>query len=332
MSRENPFAKLDLTALSSENAPTKPTYGMTGAAKTVVRSIEDLAENTKKLMEGEVIVELDPRSIDASFVADRLSDDDQEFQELKQAIQDAGQTTPILVRPSLTDGQRYMVVFGHRRLKAARELGISVRAVVKKLDDTASAIAQGQENSARSNLSFIERAFFAQNLLASGMTKDVVRSSLAIDEAMLSKMLGVMEAVPGTVLNALGASKKIGRDKWLSLRQLLLAPALQKVATEYAESAELLALAEDKRFDDLHGYLTRYKKKSEAKKPKTSSSSEKEWMSSDSSLSLVMNAKSKKVAIELSNTEAKPFGDWLSSHMDRLYDEYRQSKPEANGD
>ncbi len=330
MSRENPFAKLDLSSLN-EKTPPKPGYGMTGAAKTVVRSIEDLAENTKKLMEGEVIVDLDPRLLDVSFVADRLSDEDEEYLELKQAIKASGQTTPILVRPSSSDSQRFMVVFGHRRLKVAKELGIPVKAVVKKLDDITSAIAQGQENSARSNLSFIERAYFAQNLLASGMTKDVVRSSLAIDEAMLSKMLGVVEVVPAPIIKALGASKKIGRDKWLSLRQLLLAPALLKVATEHVGTAEFVRLAEDKRFDELHDYLRRYKIKSAAKKPKASASG-KDWTSRDSSLNFVMNAKSKKVAIELSNVEAKPFSVWLSTHMDRLYDEYRGSKQENNGD
>ncbi|WEO70012.1 MULTISPECIES: plasmid partitioning protein RepB [Rhizobium/Agrobacterium group] len=330
MSRENPFAKLDLSSLN-EKTPPKPGYGMTGAAKTVVRSIEDLAENTKKLMEGEVIVDLDPRLLDVSFVADRLSDEDEEYLELKQAIKASGQTTPILVRPSSSDSQRFMVVFGHRRLKVAKELGIPVKAVVKKLDDITSAIAQGQENSARSNLSFIERAYFAQNLLASGMTKDVVRSSLAIDEAMLSKMLGVVEVVPAPIIKALGASKKIGRDKWLSLRQLLLAPALLKVATEHVGTAEFVGLAEDKRFDELHDYLRRYKIKSAAKKPKASASG-KDWTSRDSSLNFVMNAKSKKVAIELSNVEAKPFSVWLSTHMDRLYDEYRGSKQENNGD
>lgn len=328
--KENPFKKLDLSALPAGRSAVKAGYGMTGAAKTVVRSIEDLAENTKKLMEGEVIVELDPRSIDSSPVPDRLSDDDAEYQELKTAIQAFGQSTPILVRPS-EDGQRYVVVFGHRRRKVADELGIKVKAVVKRLDDIAWAIAQGQENSARSNLSFIERAFFARNLLASGMTKEVVKSALSIDEAMLSKMLGVMEVVPAEVIKAVGAAKKIGRDKWLSLRQLLLPPALQKVATEYVGSPEFTQFPEDKRFDELHGHLTRYKNKSAAKKPKATSTA-REWMSSDNSLGLTMNAKSKKVAIELSNTEAKPFGDWLSSHMDRLYEEYRKSKPETNGD
>lgn len=330
MSRENPFAKLDLSAIPAGKAPTKPGYAMTGAAKTVVRSIEDLAENTKKLMEGEVIVELDPQSLDMSFIADRLSDDGQDYLELKQAIQEHGQSTPILVRPN-PDGQRYMVVFGHRRLKVAQELGRPVKAVVKKLDDIASAIAQGQENSARSNLSFIERAYFAQNLLTSGMSKDVVRSSLAIDEAMLSKMLGVVEVIPAPLVTALGASKKIGRDKWLSLRQLMLAPALLRAATDYAALPKFLELAEDKRFDELHNHLKRYKTKSAAKKPKVSSSG-KEWMSKDSSLSFVMNATAKKVAIELSNAEAKPFSDWLSNRMDRLYDEYKRSESEKNGD
>lgn len=331
MSRENPFAKLDLSSIPAGKAPTKPGYAMTGAAKTVVRSIEDLAENTKKLMEGEVIVELDPRSLVVSSVADRLSDDGDEYQELKQAIKESGQSTPILVRP-IGDGQRYMVVFGHRRRKIAEELGVPVKAIVKKLDDITSAIAQGQENSARSNLSFIERAYFAQNLIAAGMTKDVVRSSLAIDEAMLSKMLSVVEIVPAPIIKVLGASKKIGRDKWLSLRQLLLPPALLRTATDHSVSSEFLALPEEKRFDELHEYLKRYKTKSAAKKPKMVSSA-KEWTSSDEALSFAMNTKSKKVAIELSNAEAKPFSDWLSSKLDRLYEEYRQStKPDNNGD
>ncbi|TBB81038.1 plasmid partitioning protein RepB [Rhizobium ruizarguesonis] len=331
MSRENPFAKLDMAAISASQTPTKPGYGMTGAAKTVVRSIEDMAENTKKLMEGEVIVDLDPQSIDVSFVSDRLSDDGEEFQELLHAIKTAGQTTPILVRPSPTDAKRYMVVFGHRRLRVARELRVPVKAIVKQLDDTTSAILQGQENAARSNLSFIERAYFAQNLIDSGMVKETVRSSLAIDEAMLSKMLSVIESVPAPVIRALGASKKIGRDRWLSLRQLVLAPALSKVAVEHTCTDDFEKLPEGERFDELHDYLKRYKTKSVAKKPKADSAA-KDWVSTDRSLNFAMTAKAKKVAIELSNVEAKPFSEWLSSRMDRLYEEYKGSQNKSNGD
>lgn len=163
------------------------------------------------------------------------------------------------------------------------------------------------------------------------MTKETVRSSLAIDEAMLSKMLAVIEAVPASVIAALGASKKIGRDRWLSLRQLVLAPALSKVAIEHVESTDFQALPEDDRFDKLHDHLRRYKTKSAAKKPKAEPAV-KDWVSSDRSLNFAMSAKAKKVAIELSNVEARPFSEWLSTHMGRLYEEYKGSKTETDGD
>jgi ParB family transcriptional regulator, chromosome partitioning protein len=331
MSRKNPFATLDIASITGEAMAPKPGYGMTGAAKTVVRSIEEMAENTKKLMDGETIVELDPHLLDASRIGDRLSGNDEEYEELKAAIKEHGQSTPILVRPNPSDTLRYIIVFGHRRARVARELGIKVKAIVKKLDDIASAIAQGQENSARSNLSFIERAYFSQNLLSQGLSKDVVKSALGIDDAMLSKMLGVIEAVPSQMLKALGASKKIGRDKWLSLRQLILNPAYLDVGLNFIAKPEFAGLPEEERFDVIHDYLKRYKVRSAAKTVRRDAIA-RSWTSADNGLSLVMNSKPRKVAIEVSNAEAKPFSDWLSTRLDRLYDEYRQSKTVGNGD
>lgn len=326
MSRKNPFAAIDLASLGAEVAPTvKPGYGMTGAAKTVVRSVEEMAENTKRLMDGEVIVELDPTLLDSSFVADRLSADDQDYKDLKEAIQQYGQTTPILVRPNPENDQRYMVVFGHRRAQAARDLGLKVKAVIKQLDDMAHAIAQGQENSARSNLSFIERAYFAQNLLSNRMSKDIVKSAIGIDDAMLSKMLSVIEAIPPDIMTALGASKSIGRDKWLSLRQIVLNPAYKDVARQHILKPEFSEIPDDRRFDELLNFLKRYRTKSTAKTPRSAKVSAS-WTSSDNGMSVSMNRQAKKVAIELSNVEARPFSDWLTTNLDRLYAEYRDSK------
>lgn len=331
MSRKNPFANLDIASISGDQTGAKPGYGMTGAAKTVVRSIEEMAANTKRLMDGETIVELEPALLDVSPVADRLSAKDEDYIALREAIQEHGQSTPILVRPHPEQNDRYIVVFGHRRVRVAQDLGIKVKAVIKKLDDIASAIAQGQENSARANLSFIERAYFARNLIASGMTKDVVKSSLGIDDAMLSRMLSVIETVPSPVLLALGASKKIGRDKWLSLRQLILKPAYRDVAINHVATSEFLALPQEDRFDALHAYLKKYRTRSVAKTPRKEAAG-RSWMSPDNSVSLVMNTGPRKVAIELSNSGAKPFGEWLSASLDRLYDEYKLSVNKNDGD
>lgn len=331
MSRKNPFANLDMASLTADTTPTKSGYGMTGAAKTVVRSIEEMAENTKKLMDGETIIELDPNLLDVSFVADRLSDKDNAYEDLKAAIQEHGQSTPILVRPNPDDTERYMVVFGHRRALVAKDLRITVKAVVKKLDDIAHAVAQGQENSARSNLSFIERAYFAQNLLNGGMTKDIVKSAISLDDAMLSKMLSVIEAVPSSMLTVLGASKSIGRDKWLSLRQIILNPAYLNVAIEYVASDDFAALTEDRRFDDLHDYLKKYRVRSTAKVRKNSVEV-KPWAPVDESVTVKSKMKSKSYVLELSNKNAKPFGEWISNNLDSLYGAFQKSDSKETGD
>lgn len=332
MSRKNPFASLDLAALNAEaQARPAPGYGMTGAAKTVVRSIEEMAESTKRLMEGEAIIELDPGLVDASPIADRLQDDEDEYVELRSAISTNGQSSPILVRPHPDVDGRYIVVFGHRRLRVARELGSRVRAVVKKLDDIASAIAQGQENSARSNLSFIERAFFARNLLEQGMTKDVVKSAMGIDDAMLSKMLGVIEAVPHEIVSVLGACKKIGRDKWLSLRQLLLNPAHLEVARSYVASDDFVTLDPDKRFDILHEYMKRYQARSVARRPKKENPT-MTWAAADAAASAKSVSRTKSIVVEFSDAEGKAFGDWITRNLDTLYEAFRHNRKVQAGD
>lgn len=328
MSRKNPFADLDITLLQADSTRSKSGYGMTGAAKTVVRSIEEMAENTKKLMDGETIIELDPNLLDASFVSDRLSNRDEAYKELKTAIKEHGQTTPILVRPYPNNANRYMVVFGHRRVQVAIDLGIPVKAVIKQLGDIAHAVAQGQENSARSNLSFIERAYFAQNLISNGMSKDIVKSAISLDDAMLSKMLSVVEAVPSVLLAVLGASKMIGRDKWLSLRQLILNPAYLKVAVEYVGKAEFLNLAEEHRFDDVHNYLLKYKTKSTAK----ISMEAKPWIPQDKLVNVIAKSKPKMLTMEFSSSNGKAFGEWISGNLESLYETFKKSENKEIGD
>ena len=173
MARKNLLASLTLpklTAVNSEPAPRAAPLPFTsrGAVGAVTRSIDDLASKANaakaleaRLVSGQVVVELDPSSIDSSFIADRMAQDDEDYRLLRDSIAQAGQGSPILVRPHPTAPERFQVAFGHRRLRVAAELGLPVRAVVRQLSDRELVLAQGQENSARANLSFIERARFA---------------------------------------------------------------------------------------------------------------------------------------------------------------------------
>lgn len=65
-----------------------------------------------------------------------------------------------------------MLVFGRLRHRVAKELGIKLRAVVKKMSDREHVIAQGQENNARANTSFIEKALFAADIIRNNYDTD----------------------------------------------------------------------------------------------------------------------------------------------------------------
>ena len=111
--------------------------------------------------------ELDPDTIEDDRIGDRL--DPRDVIDLQHAIEQNGQTVPILVRRHPSEEGRYLLVYGRRRLEAIRlsESVTKVRALVATLDDSAAVQAQISENMARRDLSYIEKALFAQELVMS---------------------------------------------------------------------------------------------------------------------------------------------------------------------
>ncbi|WP_312416796.1 ParB/RepB/Spo0J family partition protein, partial [Shinella sp.] len=107
------------------------------------------------------LTEIDPDLIDAPSVTDRLDEDGSQFDEFARNIRENGQQVPILVRPHPTTEGRYQIAYGRRRLRAVKAAGLKIKAAVRNLTDDELVLAQGQENSARQDLSFIERALYA---------------------------------------------------------------------------------------------------------------------------------------------------------------------------
>ena len=307
------------------DAPTAPRPEATrhGAARSMTRSIEELAENVKRMQEGEVVASLDVELVDASFVSDRIDHDDEDYARLREAIAGQGQSTPILVRPHPDRDGRYMIVYGHRRARVARELGRPVRAVIKNLEDIAHVVAQGQENSARANLSFIEKALFAKKLLAMGQAKDVIKSALSVDDTLLSRMLSVAETVPGPVLDAVGAAKGVGRDRWEELKKLLAIPAKALFAAEVVASEDFRAKEGAARFDHL---LTQVRsgRRPTVRKPAAASTSH--WAAPDRSVEAAYRRSGKSFSLSLSSKDGGEFGDFISSRLERLYAEFSEAR------
>ena len=222
----------------------RPTGGAIGA---VGRSIADLRARA--------VIDIDPFLIDAGGLADRLESDDAEDRDLARSIAEHGQQVPVLVRPHPETPGRFQIVYGRRRVLALRDLGQPVKALVRDLDDRALVLAQGQENNARRNLSFIERVNFARQMEEAGYDRAIICDALAIDKTTVSRMLAVASRVPRAVIEAVGAAPSVGRDRWLSLADLI---AEQDIAPEDIIVALAVsgAVNSDARFEAAIAYLT----------------------------------------------------------------------------
>tara|TARA_Y100000815_G_scaffold274728_1_gene309795 strand:- start:79 stop:1074 length:996 start_codon:yes stop_codon:yes gene_type:complete len=313
-------------AESAEKGESRVEYARRGASRSMMQSLDDLAENSMRVLEGDVVVSLDPETLDPSPYQDRIGEDLAKDQELLEAIKEAGQHQPVLVRPNPSDGTRYIIVFGHRRVRVAKKLGQKVRAVIKPLEEIAHVIAQGQENSARDDLSFIEKSLYARRLQESGIDKSTIKSALTIDDTLLSRMLSVAETVPAAVLDALGAAKGIGRDRWEDLKKIVQVPAKSNQALELVQSDAFAELEEGDRFS----FLIERLKTSGTRKPKKQPPAEKAWNLSGDAVKVYTKDSGKAFTLALKSKDASRFGAYLSSRLERLYQDFQENGEEGS--
>jgi ParB family chromosome partitioning protein len=343
MSRKNlltTFTERRLTAVNSPSpsdalSPAMERNRSRGAFGAMTRSIDELAEKAQaakdiesRLLEGETVIDLDPDAIDISFISDRMDDDKEAFEDLVEAIRQRGQDSPILVRPHPGAAGRYMIVFGHRRVRAAKALGRSVRAVVKELDDKDHVIAQGQENSARADLSFIEKAVFATNLERGGYDRDVIMSALSVDKTVVSKMISVTKDIPGEIIAAVGAAKNSGRDRWYDLAKKIRAHGVSLEGI--VASHEFKAASSDVRLEMLSRHLTGGS--ASLGKPPLGRAGPRSWAPSDKSVSVSMKSTARKATVTLENANGPRFAEYITGRLDDLYEGFLKSTKQENGD
>ncbi len=323
MTRRNIITSLLESKLAAANSaePSKaanPDRVLAGPVRTMSLTLDRMAEESRTLQQalatGAAVVELDPECIDVSFIRDRLSSpDDHEFQVLKELLRSHGQEVPILVRPHPTRGGAYQAAYGHRRLKAAQDLGIKIKAVVRNLDDRQLIIAQGIENTARRDLSFIERALFAKSLEDSGHDRSVIMAALSTEKTELSKMISVARALPEALVREIGPAPKAGRRRWLQLAELLRSrKSLARVET--ALSAPNFPADSDARFLRTLAAAT----------DKSSATDRAEVWKRPDGAALARISRDAKATIVRFDEKAEPdFGAYVIERLSDLYEEFR---------
>jgi len=231
-------------------APHLGVMGTRGAIGAVTRSIEQLKSQS--------VAELDPAVIERAFVTDRLQGSVEDHAMLVASIHEHGQQVPVLVRPNPSKSGWYQLAYGHRRVRAIAELGRKVRAVIKPLTDTQLVVAQGQENSARTDLSFIEKALFASKLEDGGFDRETIMAALSVDKTGLSRLISAAVRIPRDIIEAIGPAPKAGRDRWLDLAEKLSREGVLDLARATLSKPEFAAASDD-RFNKLSEIISQKK-------------------------------------------------------------------------
>ncbi len=313
---------------NSADSPVPTTTSVSDAPKQLVRSgavgamgrslgkLAHAAEEARALIAaGDTIVEIDPALIESSFITDRLGQASDEHAALVDSIREHGQQVPILVRPHSERAGRYQVAYGHRRLRAAMEIGRPVRAVVRELSDSELIVAQGQENSARLELSYIERAMFAVTIEDRGFEREVIMAALSVEKTQLSRLISIGRAVPLEVVRLIGPAPKTGRPRWSLLAEKLVSQDVGLILDKFLDDHAFMVADSDARFVSFLAALD----------AKPRANTEKKVWSDDEGRRIATYQRAAGRATFVVDEKAAPeFGEFLLGELPDLYRNYRE--------
>ena len=269
----------------------------------------------QQLVEGLQVVDLEPSQIDPSFITDRLAEPEEEhFAALVSSIKDNGQLVPILASPHPKKPGRFQVAYGHRRLRAVEILQLKVKAVVRELSDEEMVIAQGKENNDRRDLSFIERALFAQSLEDRGFNRGVLMAALSVDKTETAKLLSVARSIPTAVIQAIGPAPRAGRPRWIALSGLINQAGAEKKAQTVVAAESFKGLTSDRRFDSLFAALSA---------PRNTDLSREHWSDPSGRRVVTIQKRPSRTTFIFNELLEPAFGEYVAENLGDLYTRFK---------
>lgn len=194
---------------SSGDAPAAPTAGDRPAPapeRLSTASVDDAdsSPSEPEPVKGQ-IVDLNVYEIDNNPFQPRRQFHPEEIASLAASLQEHAQLQPILVR---RDGQRYQLISGERRLRAAIHAGLpTVRAEIREADDRLVAELALIENLQRKDLNAVEKAISFRNYINQhACTQDELAGRLKLDRSTIANLMRLLE-LPEPILNAIQADE-----------------------------------------------------------------------------------------------------------------------------
>jgi ParB family chromosome partitioning protein len=149
-------------------------------------------------MGGVRLIELDPATVERNPRQPREIFDDEEIAQLATSLLDVGMLQPLVVRPLEGTTDRYELVAGERRLRAALIAGLArVPAIVRATEDANLLKEALVENIHRVQLNAIEEAAAYQQLLEDfGVTQEELANRLGRSRPAISNTIRLLSLPP----------------------------------------------------------------------------------------------------------------------------------------
>lgn len=291
-----------------------------------VREFQEKGEALEQLLkDGGHIIELSPDEIAPSPILDRFDGayEEQAVEDLIASIRERGQIVPGLVRPISGGARPYEIVFGRRRLAAARLLGLKFRAILRNLSDEEAIVFQGEENTNRNDLSFIEKCAFALSQEEAGYRRDVICASLSTGKSHVSEMLRLASSMPRDMLLLIGAAPEIGRRRWVAFEEAYAAHGSGAECVRTALSS-LQATDSNQRFQVALVALTAVKAAA------VESASKTKEIKANGFLLATVTYQGSGAKMAFPKSVAPEFIDFLETRMEALHSEFVQSSIQRN--
>lgn len=177
------------------------------AKKALGRGLEALisADLRESVAETERVKDLEIERIDPNPHQPRTSFDESHLKELSASIKQHGVLQPVVVRRM---GDRYCLVLGERRLRAARIAGrTTIPAIVREIDDAESLKQALMENLQREDLNVLEEARGYERLQAEfGLSAREIADMIGKDRSTVANTLRIL-ALPEPVKELIAAGR-----------------------------------------------------------------------------------------------------------------------------
>lgn len=313
-------AKPELTPVKSEEvaAPSRPApLGSKGVVGAMSKALAQM--NSERDAGGRGtgdIVEIDTALIVDSAFRDRLDDVGAGNTNLLASIRDAGQQVPILLRPHPQEGGKFEIAYGHRRVAALRELGRPARALIREMGSDELIIAQGAENNARKDLSFIEKAHFAGALETQGIDRATIMAALSIDKTELSRLISVVRSIPEDLIQKIGPAPKAGRNRWMEFAERIKPEAAVEEARRVMGSQKFTSCTDsDARFLTLFAAVAR--KPSRRRKPQF-------WKDESGRKLARIERADGRLTLSIDETLEPAFGEYLLEQLPQIFASFQR--------